>query len=104
MPLQSHHLEAFFTIARTQNFSKAADILHVTQSALSHRIAGLEDELGAPLFIREKVGVKLTELGSELLRYVQLKNSLEEEFVKTATSVFKSCEKLFKSVSPTTFS
>ena len=81
MSLQSHHLDAFLTIAKTQNFSKAAEILHVTQSALSHRIASLEEELDAPLFIREKAGIKLTELGGELLRYVQLKNSLEEEFI-----------------------
>ena len=62
MALQSHHLEAFLMIARLKNFSKAAESLHVTQSALSHRIAALEDEIAAPLFIREKTGVRLTEL------------------------------------------
>ncbi|MBC7396988.1 MAG: LysR family transcriptional regulator [Bdellovibrionales bacterium] len=81
MALQSHHLEAFLMIARLKNFSKAAVSLHVTQSALSHRIAALEEEIAAPLFIREKTGVRLTELGEEFLRYVQLKNSLEEEFL-----------------------
>ena len=81
MALQTHHLEAFMVIARVKNFSKAAELLHVTQSALSHRIAGLEEEISAPLFIREKKGVKLTELGEEFLRHVQLKNSLEEEFL-----------------------
>jgi DNA-binding transcriptional LysR family regulator len=81
MALQSHHLEAFLVISRVQNFSKAAEILHVTQSALSHRIAALENELGAPLFIRDKKGIRLTESGEELLRYVQMKNSLEEEFL-----------------------
>ncbi len=81
MSLQSHHLEAFLMIARLKNFSKAAESLHVTQSALSHRISALEDEIEAPLFIREKTGVRLTELGEELLRYVQLKNSLEEDLL-----------------------
>lgn len=81
MALQSHHLEAFLIISRVQNFSKAAELLHVTQSALSHRIAALEAELGAPLFIREKKGIRLTESGEELLRFVQVKNSLEEEFL-----------------------
>jgi DNA-binding transcriptional LysR family regulator len=81
MSLQTHHLEAFLTIARVKNFSKAAELLHVTQSALSHRIAALEEELEAPLFLREKKGVKLTEMGEDFLRYVQLKNSLEEEFL-----------------------
>lgn len=81
MALQSHHLEAFVMISRVQNFSKAAELLHVTQSALSHRIAGLEEELGAPLFIREKKGIRLTELGEEFLRYVQMKNALEDQFL-----------------------
>ena len=81
MALQSHHLEAFVLISRVQNFSKAAEMLHVTQSALSHRIAGLEEELGAPLFIREKKGIRLTELGEEFLRYVQMKNALEDQFL-----------------------
>ena len=85
MRLQTHHLEAFWMIARLKNFSKAAESLHVTQSALSHRIAALEEELAAPLFIREKTGVKLTELGEEFLRYVQLKNSLEDEFLSRLT-------------------
>ena len=86
MALQSHHLEAFVVISRVQNFSKAAEQLDVTQSALSHRIAGLEDELGAPLFIREKKGIRLTELGEEFLRYVQMKNALEEQFLSKIKS------------------
>src|SRR4051794_36148731 len=81
MALQSHQLEAFVAIAKTRNFSKAAETLHVTQSALSHRIAALEEEIGAPLFIRERTGVSLTELGSDLLQYVKLKDTLESEFL-----------------------
>ncbi len=81
MALQSHHLEAFVMISRVQNFSKAAESLNVTQSALSHRISALEAELGAPLFIRDKKGIRLTELGDELLRYVQMKTALEDEFL-----------------------
>ena len=68
-------------ISRVQNFSKAAESLNVTQSALSHRISALEAELGAPLFIRDKKGIRLTELGDELLRYVQMKTALEDEFL-----------------------
>jgi DNA-binding transcriptional LysR family regulator len=87
MALQSHHLEAFVMISRVQNFSKAAEQLHVTQSALSHRIAGLEEELGAPLFIREKKGIRLTELGEEFLRYVQMKNALEDQFLSKIKAI-----------------
>ncbi len=81
MALQTPHLEAFSMIAKLKNFSKAADALHVTQSALSHRISALEEEVGAPLFIREKKGVVLTETGEELLQYVKLKVGLEEELL-----------------------
>lgn len=81
MALQSHQLEAFVAIAKTRSFSRAAEELYVTQSALSHRIAALEEEIGAPLFIRERAGVSLTELGSDLLQYVKLKDTLENEFL-----------------------
>ncbi|MBS1957919.1 MAG: LysR family transcriptional regulator [Bdellovibrionales bacterium] len=81
MALQTHQLEAFVAIAKTKNFSKAAETLHVTQSALSHRISALEEEIGAPLFIRERTGVSLTELGVDLLQYVKLKDSLEGELL-----------------------
>ncbi len=81
MSLQTHQLEAFLVISRVKNFSKAAEVLEVTQSALSHRISALEEALEAPLFIREKKGLKLTELGEDFLRYAKLKNSLEVEFL-----------------------
>lgn len=81
MGLQSHHLDAFLVIAQTRNFSKAAEALHVTQSALSHRISALEEEVGAPLFIRERNGVSMTDLGQELLQFVKLKDALEQDFL-----------------------
>ena len=47
------NLRAFEAVARRLSFSEAADELHVTQSAVSRQIKGLEDELGASLFVRE---------------------------------------------------
>jgi LysR family glycine cleavage system transcriptional activator len=63
-------LRAFEAVARRLNFSEAADELHVTQSAVSRQIKGLEDELGAPLFARGTRHVELTGNGSALLRVV----------------------------------
>jgi len=45
-------LRAFEAVARRASFSAAADELHLTQPAISRQIKGLEDELGAPLFLR----------------------------------------------------
>ena len=56
-------------IAETLNFTKAAETLHLTQSAVSHQIKALETELGEPLFIRAKRGVILTPAGKVALEY-----------------------------------
>lgn len=79
--ISSIALEAFQAVSRTLNFTKAAASLHITQSALSQRILNLEGELEASLFIRDRAGLKLTETGKELLRYCQLTNQHEEEFL-----------------------
>lgn len=81
MSLSSLQLDAFVAVARNLSFSGAAKELNITQSALSQRILNLEFELGSTLFIREPSGIRLTELGQGLLRYCQVKDSLEQEFV-----------------------
>jgi len=83
MSLSSLHLDAFTEVARLKSFSKAAQKLHITQSALSQRVLNLENEIGSSVFIRESSGVRLTELGQRLLRYCQSKNSLEVEFMES---------------------
>ena len=62
-------LRTFRVIAETLNFTKAADTLNLTQSAVSHQIKALESELGEPLFIRAKRGVILTAAGKVALEY-----------------------------------
>jgi LysR family glycine cleavage system transcriptional activator len=59
-------LRAFESAARHLNFTKAANELHVTQSALSQRIGALEDELGFPLFIRRGRQIDLTPRGAAI--------------------------------------
>lgn len=86
MTLSSAHLEAFQVLAQTLNFTKAAEKLHVTQSALSQRIKNLEEELNTTLFIRDRAGLKLTATAEDLVRYCRCKNSLEEEFLSSLKS------------------
>lgn len=65
------NLRAFEAVARHLSFSAAAEELFITQSAISRQIKGLEDELGAPLFVRGTRHVEVTPDGHVLLRAVE---------------------------------
>jgi DNA-binding transcriptional LysR family regulator len=56
-------LEVFLAIARAQSFSRAAERIHLSQPTLSEHTRQLEQELGAPLFVRHSRSVALTEAG-----------------------------------------
>lgn len=60
-------LDAFIAVARHNSFSQAAQQLHLTQPAVSKRVAALEQELGIELFHRVARQVSLTEAGRALL-------------------------------------
>ena len=68
--MEWQQLEYFQALAKHQNFTKAADELALTQSALSRSIAKLEEELGVPLFDRKVRGVTLNRYGEILLPHV----------------------------------
>jgi LysR family transcriptional regulator, glycine cleavage system transcriptional activator len=69
-PLAIGPLRAFEAVARRLSFSAAALELHLTQSAISRQIRGLEDELGTALFSRGTRHVELTMAGATLLHNV----------------------------------
>ncbi|MBB5192042.1 DNA-binding transcriptional LysR family regulator [Silvimonas terrae] len=60
-------IEFAVAVAEEQSFTRAAERCHTVQSALSHQIAKLEDELGAKLFERSSRNVKLTVAGQAFL-------------------------------------
>lgn len=60
-------LRYFLAVAREENMTRAANMLHVTQPTLSKRLKGLEDEIGKKLFVRHSFSISLTEEG-RLLR------------------------------------
>lgn len=60
-------LEAFVAIAEHGSFQRAAETLHLSQTALSHRLRKIEADLGAPLLIRSPREVSLTREGQDLL-------------------------------------
>ncbi len=64
-------LQAFEAAARHLSFRVAAEELSLTQSAISHQVAGLEERLGTPLFRRAARRVELTEAGAQLYPYLR---------------------------------
>ena len=65
------HLNAFIAIADTGSFTRAAEIVHKTQSAVSMQMKRLEERVGRPIFERDGRSSKLTEAGERLLDYAR---------------------------------
>ncbi len=61
----------FLTLARTLNFTRAAELCHITQPAFTRSIQRLEEELGGPLVLRERALTQLTQLGRDMLPLLQ---------------------------------
>lgn len=62
----------FLDIVECGNFVRAAERLHLTQTAVSVRVQTLEELLGAKLFVRNKSGASLTPAGEQFMRYAPL--------------------------------
>jgi DNA-binding transcriptional LysR family regulator len=77
-------LRALWAVAQCGNFSEAAIHLNVSQSAVSHAIATLEDELGVVLLSRGRHGAKLTPVGEQILGDVKTVMDSLEEMVRKA--------------------
>jgi len=69
--MDTQNLKAFVEVATIRSFSEAAETLHLTQPAVSKRIATLENQLGCKLFDRISRTVHLTEAGLSLLPRAQ---------------------------------
>ena len=65
--MELRYLKYFVTVAERQNFTRAAEQLHVAQPAISQQIKSLEEELGVSLLHRTKRSVKLTAAGNAFL-------------------------------------
>lgn len=94
-------LAAFEAVARRGSFTAAARELHVTQSAVSHRVRGLEAQLGYSLFVRSTRFIKLTQDGEVLARGVaqgltSIRDALRAvQRQRASASLFVSCSPSF---------
>lgn len=79
--MDSRILRYFLTVAKEQNFTRAAEQLNITQPTLSRQLAALEEELGTALFIRGSRSITLTEAGILLKRRALEILDLEEKML-----------------------
>src|SRR6478609_4475536 len=84
LPLNT--LTAFRAVAELENLRAAAEALHLTHSAVSQQIRGLEEQLGFALFDRRGRRVVLNAAGQALLRSVQSALALLEDGVQAAAA------------------
>ncbi|MEJ2019906.1 MAG: LysR family transcriptional regulator [Maritimibacter sp.] len=84
MYLEFRHLRTIRAIHEAGGLARAADILHITQSALSHQVKALEEQVGMELFQRRSKPMKLSPAGQRLLRLAEVVlpevARVEEEF------------------------
>ena len=84
MHLEFRHLRTIRAIHEAGGVGKAADMLNITQSALSHQLKGLEEQCGVELFVRRTKPLRLSSAGMKLLRLAEdvlpRIDALEDEF------------------------
>lgn len=81
--LDSDQLKTFIAIVETGSFTRAAEVVHKTQSAVSMQMKRLEERLGKAIFARDGRASKLTEDGERLLDYAQRIVKLNAEAVNS---------------------
>jgi LysR family transcriptional regulator for metE and metH len=84
MVLEIRHLRMMQAIASQGSVTKASQSLHLTQSALSHQLREIENLIGAPLFLRLKKKMLLTQAGERLL---QTANSILPQLHQTEEEI-----------------
>src|SRR3990167_2734595 len=85
--VEMHQIRYFLAVCETLNFPRAAEACHVSQPSLTRAVKGLEDELGGPLFRRERNNTHLTGLG-EMMRPHLMQVLIETDAAKERARSF----------------
>ena len=85
-PVELRHLRYFIGVSDASSFSAAARLLRVAQPALSRQIRMLEEEIGVPLFHRDRSGVRLTQPGEAFLKEARAILERSENAIRAAQS------------------
>lgn len=85
--MELRHLRYFVAVAETENVSRAALKLHVSQPGLSRQIRDLEGELGFPLFERSAKSVRLTDAGRTFLKEARAVLQHADDAVQAARAI-----------------
>ncbi len=85
--MELRHLRYFVAVAETENVSRAALKLHVSQPGISRQIHDLEDEIGFALFQRSAKSIKLTDAGKMFLTEAKAVLQRADDAVKTARAI-----------------
>ena len=84
MHVELRHLRTIRAIRQAGGLARAAEVLNMTQSALSHQVKGLEDQAGMELFVRRSKPMRLSAAGHRMLRAAERIlpeiDAMEEEF------------------------
>lgn len=86
--MEMHQARYFLALARTLNFTKAADECNVAQPSLTRAIKKLEEEFGGALFHRERANTHLTELGRAMFPHIE-QSYLAAQSARALAQAFK---------------
>lgn len=75
-------IQTLLAVIEHQNFTHAARALSMTQPAVSHHIKQLEQEIGAPIFVRGKTGLILTDQGEIVVKYARRLKALDAKMYR----------------------
>ena len=87
--VEFRHLKYIVAVAETANFTRAAERLFLAQPSLSKQIKDLEDEIGFPIFLRNRDGVRITPAGQMIIAYAQEALAARVEIMTMARAVHK---------------
>lgn len=90
--MEMHQVRYFLAVSETLNFTRAAEQCNVAQPSLTRAIQKLEQELGGPLFSRERSRTHMTDLGRRIKPYLEQLYSAAED-AKAEAESFKSMDK-----------